>query len=599
MAAKPDILIHTALFNEAKPIIQYFGLKQYETHPFKIFRGGRILLIVSGVGGENSLKALELVITGNRFKMALNIGTAGCNDTQFPIGMLLSVKGGPKGLAKLPLITSDIPVQTLPSGEPSLVDMEGRYFLESLKPHVSDENIHILKIVADHLDDTVLGAGDLEKLLADSIPFWKSMFDKHSEEYSEKIEEVIRITPFENLDAADQIAIREAALFHNFSHQELKQIIEMALDFDTWDEAPIHTVINKDAGSRKEAFRFVKTTWEDLKATPKSYRGFNPGTVSNAAPEKRTAEIKRDSPGFGRCPVASERTRCCNLLTLDAIEGCGFDCSYCSIRYFYDGDVIGIDKDFPEKLKSIEIDPGQRYHIGTGQSSDSLMWGNKDGILDAVLDFAGNHPNVILELKTKSDNIGHLLSRDIPPNVLTTWSLNTNVIIESEEHHTASLERRLRAAEQMAAKGGLIGFHLHPLVNYDEWKTDYSALSELLTRRFRPEDVAMVSLGTLTFIKPVIKKMRARNIKSKILQMPLVDAEGKFSYPMDAKREMFSFVYELFTDWHDKVFFYLCMEDAGLWKDVFGFEYPDNEAFEKAMIDSYEGKIDEKRHSHR
>ena len=137
--------------------------------------------------------------------------------------------------------------------------------------------------------------------------------------------------------------------------------------------------------------------------------------------------------------MASPRTRCCNLLTLDAVEGCGFDCSYCSVRYFYDDETIGIDENFSQKLKSIEIDPLRSYHIGTGQSSDSLMWGNKGDVLDAVLDFAEEHPNVILELKTKSDNVSHLLSRDVPHNVITTWSLNTAVIIENEEHYTASL----------------------------------------------------------------------------------------------------------------------------------------------------------------
>ncbi len=33
------------------------------------------------------------------------------------------------------------------------------------------------------------------------------------------------------------------------------------------------------------------------------------------------------------------------------------------------------------------------------------MWGNKEGILDALFDFAKSNPNVILEFKTKSNNI--------------------------------------------------------------------------------------------------------------------------------------------------------------------------------------------------
>ena len=35
----------------------------------------------------------------------------------------------------------------------------------------------------------------------------------------------------------------------------------------------------------------------------------------------------------------------------------------------------------------------------------------------------------------------------------------------------------------------------------------------------------------------------------------------------------------------------MCMEDATLWKEVFGFEYESNEEFEKAMKNAYLTKI--------
>ena len=79
--------------------------------------------------------------------------------------------------------------------------------------------------------------------------------------------------------------------------------------------------------------------------------------------------------------------------------------------------------------------------------------------------------------------------------------------------------------------------------------------------------------------------------KSKILQMPLVDASGKQSYPLETKLEMFKHAYDCFKSWHDKVFFYMCMEDHSLWQDVFGYRYETNEEFEQAMLASYSKKI--------
>ena len=101
----------------------------------------------------------------------------------------------------------------------------------------------------------------------------------------------------------------------------------------------------------------------------------------------------------------------------------------------------------------------------------------------------------------------------------------------------------------------------------------------------------MVSLGTLTFIKPVVKKLRSRGLRSKILQMPLADANGKLSYPPQIKRELFKFAADALSPWRERVFFYLCMEDASLWREVLGHEYESNDAFEEAMKAAYFAKI--------
>jgi len=405
-----------------------------------------------------------------------------------------------------------------------------------------------------------------------------------------KMEALSRREEFANLNSQDQAAIRTAALEYRFTHQELKQLIDMSLDFAMWGEPGIREFLREGGG--RAAFGAVKSVWRKLKQTPKSYDGFsgNPGPPRVAG--RNPVEVNKEALGFGSCPVASENTRCCNLLTLDAAEGCGFACAYCSVRYFHNPKAVGIDRDFARKLESLELNPRRTYHIGTGQASDSLMWGNKWGTLDALLDFAERHPNVILELKTKSDNIKHMISRKIPANVISTWSLNTDTIVENEEHSTASLSRRLAAAAALSEKGNLIGFHIHPMLHYDRWQAEYGALFARIQEDFMPRNVALVSLGTLTFTRGVIRGIRGRNMRSKVLQMPLVKAAGKYSYPLGIKEEMFRFAYEAFSGWHERVFFYLCMEDITLWPRVFGYEYASNEDFEAAMISHYSDKIE-------
>lgn len=382
---------------------------------------------------------------------------------------------------------------------------------------------------------------------------------------------------------------------YRLSFQDLKQLQEISTDLQMWEEGDIEDIWNEDLSHKyegkklkKELIAHVKKKYEQLRHKPTSYTDFQ----NKIKPHKiKLQSEKKESLGFGACPVASEKTRCCNLLTLDAVESCGYDCSYCSIQSFYNEGKITFDSDFKAKLDNIVIDENEFYHIGTGQSSDSLMWGNRYDILEHLVNFAKKHPNIMLEFKTKSDNISYFLENDIPKNILFTWSLNPQIVIDKEEHLTASLKQRLNSAKQIADLGLLVGFHFHPMIDIEDFELHYGEVFEMMKEMFDPKSVVLISLGTLTFIKPVIKQIRARDFKSKILQIPMIDASGKFSYPLETKKKMFKFAYESLKEWSDEVFFYLCMEDKSLWKDVFGFEYPTNETFEMDMKLSYMKKI--------
>ncbi|MCP4129251.1 MAG: DNA photolyase, partial [Gammaproteobacteria bacterium] len=406
-------------------------------------------------------------------------------------------------------------------------------------------------------------------------------------------------TSFQHLPDEQRLFTSKTASLHRFTLQELRQFVEIALDLNRWNETniielwPNISANGKQGRERKKALLQQLTgKWLELKSTPNRYQE-SPAEPTPTKPVPVT--ISRDQIGLGYCPVASEKTRCCNLLTLDAVENCGFDCSYCSIQSFYHDNQVIFDTGFADKLAQLELDPEKTYHIGTGQSSDSLMWGNNYKLLDALIRFADANPNVILELKTKSANITHLSIVEIPPNIICTWSLNTETIIQNEEHATASLQRRLQAAREIADQGAVVGFHFHPIIHYAEWQEEYSNLYLLLQQMFEPTEVAMVSLGTLTFIKPVLKKIRERHFNSKILKMPMVEAAGKVSYPAETKLELFSHAYNSFSpQWHAQVFFYLCMEGHEMWQPVFGYHYRSNAEFEQEMKASYLHTIEQR-----
>ncbi len=408
-----------------------------------------------------------------------------------------------------------------------------------------------------------------------------------------------KINLFHKLPADRQQWLLSMSETHAFSFQQLKMLTEYCADMISWKAGipeqfyqpeAVGQLMGRQAAAK--IFQQFREGYETLKNSQKRYEGEGRFTASEQKfPDNQMVEVKLKGSIMGQCPVASEKTRCCNLKTLDAVQQCGFDCSYCSIQSFYHGNKVRFIENLISHLDSLELDPEKAYHIGTGQSSDSLMWGNRFGLLDSLSRFAYENPNVILEMKSKSARIDYFLKNRPPANMVFTWSLNSPTVIHHEEKGTATLEKRLESARKLADQGSPVGFHFHPMVWYEGCQEDYLALVRRLTEIFRPEEVVMVSLGTLTFIKPVLKRIRERMPDSSVLQMPMEDCAGKLSYPFGIKKELFSSLYQAFPDsWKDSVFFYMCMEEIDLWQPVFGRSYDSNDLFEADMLKTYQEK---------
>ena len=414
---------------------------------------------------------------------------------------------------------------------------------------------------------------------------------------SSKISQIEKDKVFLNLGNDAKQDIISLSSRYRFSFQDLRQLSIIATDFYMWDYETVMECIEKFEVSsnrplnKKEVMSHIKGDWNKLKLSKIKYKEIDKS--NNQRPKPRKVELNdQNNEVFGMCPVASEKTVCCNLMTIDAVQGCSLGCSYCSIQTFYSDGKISIDKNLAEKLANIPLDPNKKYHIGSGQSSDSLAIGNREGVLDAQLDFARGNSNIILEFKTKSNNISYLLNTDIPKNVFVSWSLNPQIFIDNEEHGTASLEERLNSAKKLSDKGVLVGFHFHPIVYYEGYEDDYKKIVKKVMSMFHPSQIAMISMGTLTFIKPAINKLRSTGLKSKVLQIPMEDAVGKSSYTKEVKKEIFANVYDEFSSWHKDLFFYLCMEESSIWEMVLGDYYKSNTDFETALFESVSSKMD-------
>lgn len=382
----------------------------------------------------------------------------------------------------------------------------------------------------------------------------------------------------------------------HFTEMQRMEIINEEADLVQWDEESFigktdatKYLSRKDGRGGDEYVKAMREYMSSLRKSETDYSSFFPEVKKDI---KAKTSVMEDKLVLSRCPcpVDGEKTRCCRLRTLDVVMQCAFGCSYCSVQAFYNENEIRIVSDLERKLDEMEIDEGV-WHIGTGQASDSLLLGDDYKTLSALARFAEKHPHIIIELKSKASRMD-VFDRKWPENMVFTWSLNAPTIIGKEEHYTAPLEKRIECAERARENGNKVGFHIHPVFYFKGWQDEYRKVAGLITSSFSPDDIVMISMGTLTFTKAVLRRLRERGRKSRVLEMELEKTAGKYSYPLEKKEEMFSRIYSYFPeDFRKNVFFYLCMEDPGLWMKVFGREYSSDSAFELDMKQNYYNKL--------
>ena len=182
------IYILTALFCEAKPIIQMYHLekKQSCTH-FQLFCNNQIALIISGQGKLNAAIAItELFhrIPPKETDLLLNLGIAGSTDSTIPIGSgffcnrLLDwdtlhtyypdfLYAHHKKEAQLKTVSK--PYMNVSANEHTLIDMEATGVYTAAMYFMKQHQVYFYKIVSDHCNGMSLQTEDITSLISPHI----------------------------------------------------------------------------------------------------------------------------------------------------------------------------------------------------------------------------------------------------------------------------------------------------------------------------------------------------------------------------------------------------------------------------------------------
>lgn len=266
---------------------------------------------------------------------------------------------------------------------------------------------------------------------------------------------------------------------------------------------------------------------------------------------------------FKKCPC-SFKSVSCGYHVINLGSGCLSECVYCFLQNYINSPGIVLPaniEDFFETFKKYK----QNIRLGSGELTDSLIFDHITGYSPKIIEFFKHYPESIFEFKTKSNNI-KLLTSVIPGNnIVVSWSINPQFIIDSCEFYTSSLSERFEAAMTCVNSGYKVGFHFDPIIYYDDWEKDYRNLVNEIFDRIDADRITWLSLGMLRLTPRLRKIIENRFPENTILDGELVlGYDEKYRYPKKLRYN----VYKKLSGWikkrAPKIFLYLCMEGRKL-----------------------------------
>jgi nucleoside phosphorylase len=176
-------IIVTALYAEAKPIIEKYRLRKKEDALFPLYADQDMTLIISGMTPVASAIATTYILSKNpQTDQIVNIGICGSTREKDKPGDCYAIRKiidtQTDKVYHLPVKHTSLPYttiaaysrpQTKKASKHHLVDMESSGFFSAAGKFLPHEKIFLYKIVSDHLEAAIPSNTFVEKLIAQNL----------------------------------------------------------------------------------------------------------------------------------------------------------------------------------------------------------------------------------------------------------------------------------------------------------------------------------------------------------------------------------------------------------------------------------------------
>ena len=218
---------------------------------------------------------------------------------------------------------------------------------------------------------------------------------------------------------------------------------------------------------------------------------------------------------------------------------CIYHCDYCYLQGMYpSGHVVvfvNLEDYFAELEALLKKHP---VYLCVSYDTDLLALEHTFSFVSGWLSFAVEHPELTLEIRTKSGNpaVFEALAKlyegkeDLKKQIIFAWTVSPEGLCQTTEHGAASLPLRLKALQAAKQAGFSVRLCFDPMIFHGGWKESYSTLVDNIFSTISADILYDVSIGVFRISAEYLKNMRKKRPDSAIVQYPYITEEGVSHY---------------------------------------------------------------------
>ena len=202
------------------------------------------------------------------------------------------------------------------------------------------------------------------------------------------------------------------------------------------------------------------------------------------------------------------------------MQNCLYDCEYCYLQGLYlSANLVYFlnQQDMIDEAIELREKIGPLY-ICIAYDNDILALENIFGVAEQWIEGLRDHPDITVEVRTKSANFRSLAKLEPCPNFILAWTLSPQSVVERFEAKTPPLQARLKAMKKALDHGWKVRLCLDPLLPVKNWKTHYSELLEEIDSLQLWSEFQDASYGLFRMPKTILRQAKKARPDSALLQ---------------------------------------------------------------------------------